>query len=108
MCIGHLCVSLSFDADMVLLILLIFTLLLKVQPQRLSDQVWLTASPASVQKDSNTALRYDRPTDADHSHYNTVLNQSKMFNLVQTGMLFGTCLGKITVTDAVFKECQSV
>ncbi|XDV51363.1 hypothetical protein PO909_020249 [Leuciscus waleckii] len=62
---------------MVLLILLIFTLLLKVQPQRLSDQVWLTASPASVQKDSNTALRYDRPTDADHSHYNTVLNQKE-------------------------------
>ncbi|XP_056104483.1 uncharacterized protein LOC130083481 [Rhinichthys klamathensis goyatoka] len=60
---------------MVLLILLIFTLLLEIQPQRLSDQVWLTASPASVQKDSNTTqLRYDRPTDADNSHNNTVFN----------------------------------
>ncbi|ROI16297.1 hypothetical protein DPX16_12415 [Anabarilius grahami] len=62
-----------------MVLLIIFTLLVEVQPQRLSAQVWLTATPASVQKDTNTAqLRYDRPTDAqgaDQSHYNSVLNQ---------------------------------
>ncbi|XP_067287614.1 uncharacterized protein [Pseudorasbora parva] len=66
---------------MVLLVLFIFTLFLEVHPQRLSDQVWLTASPASVQKDTSTAqLRYDRPTDthrADRSHDITVLLQKE-------------------------------
>ncbi|XP_051769352.1 uncharacterized protein LOC127522989 isoform X4 [Ctenopharyngodon idella] len=63
-----------------MVLLIIFTLLLEVQPQRLSDQVWLTASLASVQKDPNTAqLRYDIPTDShsDQSHYNSVLNQKE-------------------------------
>jgi len=54
-----------------------------VSPTGLSDQVWLTASPASVQKDSNTTkLRYDRPTDVDNSHNNTVFNPSKTFHIV--------------------------
>ncbi|XP_016411916.1 uncharacterized protein LOC107743269 [Sinocyclocheilus rhinocerous] len=45
---------------MLLLIPLIFTLFLEVKSQGFSDQFWLTASPASVQKDSSTVqLRHD-------------------------------------------------
>ncbi|XP_042589373.1 uncharacterized protein LOC122138823 isoform X2 [Cyprinus carpio] len=47
-------ITLSCDTDMVLLIPLIFTLFLEVKSQGFSDQFWLTASPASVQKDSST------------------------------------------------------
>ncbi|XP_048029268.1 uncharacterized protein LOC125256956 isoform X2 [Megalobrama amblycephala] len=64
-----------------MVLLIIFTLLLEVQPQRLSAQVWTTATSASMQKDTNAAqLRYERPTDAqgaDQSHYNSALNRKE-------------------------------
>ncbi|KTG42911.1 hypothetical protein cypCar_00007511, partial [Cyprinus carpio] len=60
-------ITLSCDTDMVLLIPLIFTLFLEVKSQGFSDQFWLTASPASVQKDSSAVqLTHDeRDTQSD-------------------------------------------
>ncbi|KAK2874041.1 hypothetical protein Q8A67_021194 [Cirrhinus molitorella] len=58
-------ITLSCDADMVLLVLLIFTLFLEVQPQTFSDQSWMTESQTSVQKDSST-------TQLGHDAQNTL------------------------------------
>ncbi|KAI2659048.1 Low-density lipoprotein receptor class A domain-containing protein 2 [Labeo rohita] len=70
-CVCTVCpsITLSCHADMVLLILLIFTLFLEVQLQStaFSDQSWLTASPTSIQKDSSTAQLKHDAQDSDLS-----------------------------------------
>ncbi|XP_051529384.1 uncharacterized protein LOC127426550 [Myxocyprinus asiaticus] len=65
---------------MLLLIFLVFQLFVKVQPQTgLTDQSWLTMSPASVFKESDTVQpKHDRPKDAMRSNENhtmTVISQ---------------------------------
>ncbi|XP_057218286.1 mucin-3A [Triplophysa rosa] len=72
------------NTDMLLLVLSVFTLMLQAHSQRLSDQSTLTASPASVYKESNTVqLKTDGPTDAEETPRETPSSPS-LFTTVIT------------------------
>ncbi|XP_056591211.1 uncharacterized protein LOC130410526 [Triplophysa dalaica] len=65
------------STDMLLFVLSVFTLLLQIHSQRLSDQSTLIVSPASVYKESNTVqLKPDGATDAEETPRETASTPS--------------------------------